>query len=373
MSHKTNLTKQTATTTTPKLGLNVLGGKSVRTRGGETHTGVVSYTVKRMLLLIPVLLGVTFVSFVVSFVITPDVTRVWTGGRPSPAAREALVARYHLNEPVWVQYYYYLVNFLTGNWGLVPSTGRSVLGDIQLFFPATVELAIGAIILVLVVGISLGIVASIYRDRKIDHSIRLFYLTGYSSPPFLVALLVLLVFGYTLRLFPTQGRLSSSLMPPYHITGLYILDSLLTGNWPVFQDALWHVVLPATALALTYFGVVTRVTRTSMLEVFSKEFITASYAKGLSRRSVIYKHALRNAMIPITTISGLMLGFLLGGTVVIENIFQWPGVGSYAVRSILTYDFPSVFGVTALFTVAVVVSNLVADILYAFLDPRIKI
>jgi peptide/nickel transport system permease protein len=345
----------------------------VRTLVGETPTGAVSYIAKRMLLLVPVFLGVTFVSFVVSFVITPDVTRVWTGGRPSPAAREALVARYHLKEPIWVQYYYYLVNFLTGNWGIVPSTGRSVASDIQLFFPATVELALAAIILVLVIGISLGIVASIYHDRKIDHSIRLFYLAGYSSPPFLVALLVLLVFAYTLRVFPTQGRLSSSLMPPYHITGLYMLDSLLTGNWPVFQDALWHVVLPATALALTYFGVITRVTRASMLEVFNKEFITASYAKGLSRRSVIYKHALRNAMIPITTISGLMLGFLLGGAVVVETIFQWPGIGYYAVRSILTYDFPSVFGVTALFTIAVVVSNLVADILYAFLDPRIKI
>jgi peptide/nickel transport system permease protein len=334
---------------------------------------VVGYIARRILLLVPVFLGVTFISFVVSFVITPDVTRVWTGGHPSPAARAALIARYHLNEPVWVQYFYYLVNFLSGKWGIVPSTGRSVLGDIELFFPATVELAIAAILAVLLIGISLGIVAAIYHDRKVDHSIRLFYLAGYSSPPFLVALLVLLVFGYALRVFPTQGRLSSSLIPPFHVTGLYVLDSLLTGNWPVFQDALWHLVLPATALALTYFGVITRVTRASMLEVFNKEFITASYAKGLSRRSVIYKHALRNAMIPITTISGLMLGFLLGGAVVVETIFQWPGIGYYAVRSILTYDFPSVFGVTALFTIAVVVSNLVADILYAFLDPRIKI
>jgi len=334
---------------------------------------VVGYIAKRILLLVPVFLGVTFISFVVSFVITPDVTRVWTGGRPSAAARDALVARYHLKEPVWVQYCYYLVNFLSGNWGIVPSTGRSVLGDIQLFFPATVELALAAIVAVLLIGISLGILAAIYHDRKADHSIRLFYLAGYSSPPFLVALVVLLVFGYTLRIFPTNGRLDSSLIPPYHLTGLYVLDSLITGNWPVLQNALWHLVLPATALALTYFGVVTRVTRASMLEVFDKDFIKASYAKGLPRRTVIYKHALRNAMIPITTISGLMLGSLLGGTVVIENIFQWPGIGYYAVQSILSYNFPSVFGVTALFTIAVVVSNLIADVLYAFLDPRITI
>jgi peptide/nickel transport system permease protein len=335
--------------------------------------GVSRYIAKRLLLLIPVILGVTFVSFVISFVITPDVTRIWAGAHPSPAAKEALAVRYHLKDPIWIQYYYYLVNFVTGNWGLVPSTGRPVLGDIELFFPATVELAFAAIIIILLIGVPLGIIASIYQDRKVDHSIRLFYLAGYSSPPFLVALLVLLVFGYTFRIFPTAGRLSSSLTPPFHLTGLYILDSLLTGNWLVLRDSLWHIVLPATALALTYFGVVTRVTRASMLEVFNKDFIRASYAKGLPRRKVIYKHALRNAMIPITTISGLMLASLLGGTVIIETIFQWPGIGYYAVQSILSYDFPSVFGVTALFTIAVVTSNLLADILYVFLDPRITI
>jgi peptide/nickel transport system permease protein len=154
---------------------------------------------------------------------------------------------------------------------------------------------------------------------------------------------------------------------------MYIVDSLLTGNWPVFQNAVWHIILPAAALSLTYFGVVAKVTRASMLEVLQKDFIRASYAKGLTGRTVITRHALRNALIPTTTVIGVLLGSLFGGTVVIETIFQWPGIGYFATQAIENYQFPAVIGTTLIFTLAVVFGNLIADILYAILDPRIKI
>jgi peptide/nickel transport system permease protein len=326
-----------------------------------------------VLLLIPVVLGVTFVTFLISFVFTPDVARAWAGLRASQATLNALKLRYHLNDPIYVQYYYYMVNLFTGNWGLDPNSGRPVISEVAFFFPATLELALASIIITVLVGIPLGVVAAMYHNRKADHAVRLTYLAGYSSPPFFVALLVIFIFGYVLQIFPTQGELSPNLAFPASITGMVIVDSALTLNRPVFADAVWHIVLPATALSLIYFGIITRITRASMLEILQKDFIRATFATGLPKRTVIIKHAVRNALIPTTTVLGLVLGQLLGGAIVIETIFQWPGIGLYATQSIVSYDFPAIIGITVLFALGVVVANLIADILYAFLDPRIKL
>ncbi len=335
--------------------------------------GLVTYIVRRLLLIIPILLGTTFITFIISRVTVPNPARAWAGPHASAAAVAALVARYHLKDPIYVQYVYYLRDLITGNWGLSPTSGRPVLYDLQLFFPATAELAIAAVIVTIIVGIPLGIVAAMHQNKKLDHTIRLVYLAGFSSPPFFVALLFLFVFSYYFNVFPTNGQLSTNLVPPTRITGLYIVDSLLTGNWIDLRDALWHIIMPALALALTYFGIVTRIMRSSMLEVFRKDFIRASFAKGLGSRAVVYKHAVRNAMIPTTTVLGLLLGSLLGGTIVIETIFVWPGIGYYATQSIESLDFPSVMGITVLFTLGVVFANLVADLLYGIIDPRIKV
>jgi len=306
-------------------------------------------------------------------VTVPNPVRAWTGPRATAGAIAAIEARYHLNAPVYVQYYYYMTNILSGNWGTVPSTGRPVLFDLEHFFPATAELAIVAIIIAIVVGIPLGVLAAMYQGRTVDHAIRSFYLTAYSSPPFFVALGVILLFGYVWRIFPTSGQLSQGMVFDANITGMVLVDSLLKGNIPIFLNALDHLVLPATALSLIYFGIVSRITRASLLEVFQRDFIRASYAKGLRRRAVIFKHALRNAMIPTVTVLGLLLAGLFGGSVVVETIFNWPGIGLYAYQSIQSFDFPSVMGVTLLLTICVVFANLAADILYAVLDPRIKV
>jgi len=339
----------------------------------EPPTGIVSHVIRRVILLIPVVIGVTFISFVISFLSVPDPVRAWTGPRATAGAIAAMTARFHLHDPIYVQYYYYLTNLLTGNWGLVPSTGREVLSDITLFFPATLELAFASLLIAIIIGIPLGVLAAMYQGRIADHSIRLFYLVGYCSPPFLVALMMILVFGYILGILPTEGQLSMYLIPPVHITGMVIVDSLLTGNWQDLVDALQHIILPATSLSLLYFGIITRVTRASLLEVFEKDFIRAAYAKGLGRRTVLIKHGLRNALIPTVTILGVLVGGLLAGSIVIETIFQWPGIGLYLEHSILAFDFPSVVGVSVIITLGVVLANLVADVLYVVIDPRIKI
>jgi peptide/nickel transport system permease protein len=351
----------------------LLNTEDAHSATSEEPTGIASFVVRRVLLLIPVMLGVTLITFIISFVTVPDPVRAWTGPRATAGAIAALTARFHLKSPVYVQYYYYMANLLNGNWGIVPSSGRPVLYDLEHYFPATAELALVAIIVAIVVGIPLGVVAAMYQGRTLDHAIRFFYLGAYSSPPFFVALAVILLFGYVWKIFPTSGQLTQGLSFNANITGMVIVDSLLKGNIPIFLNALDHIVLPAATLSLIYFGIVTRVTRASLLEVFQKDFIRASYSKGLRRRTVIFRHALRNALIPTVTVLGLLLAGLFGGSVVVETIFNWPGIGLYAYQSISSFDFPSVMGVTLLLTICVVLANLAADILYAVLDPRIKV
>lgn len=335
--------------------------------------GLVRYILRRLVSLIPVVLGVTFITFFLSRVLVANPARAWAGPKAPESVVAQIAASYHLNQPIPVQYFYYMRDILLGNWGHNPITGRAVIDEIGGYFPATLELAIAAFIITILLGIPLGMVAALRQDKKLDHGIRFFYLAGFSSPPFFVALVLLIIFGYYSGLLPTQGELSPFLTPPAHITGLYVIDSLIAGNWADLQDSILHLILPAAALALTYFGLVVRVTRASMLEVSQKEFVKVSFAKGLTKRTVVTRHILRNALISTTTILGLILGAMLGGTVVIETIFAWPGIGFYAVQAIESFDYPAVMGVTFVFTLGVVIANLIADIIYAYLNPKISL
>jgi len=199
---------------------------------------LLSYIARRLLLIIPILLGTTFITFVISRVTVPDPARTWAGPRASAAAIAALTIRFHLKDPLYVQYFYYIRDLASGNWGVSPTSGRPVLYDLQIYFPATAELAIAAIIITILIGIPLGVIAALYQNKKIDHSIRVIYLAGFSSPPFFVALLFLFVFSYYFNVFPTNGELSSSLIPPARHTGMFIVDSLITGNWVDLRDSL---------------------------------------------------------------------------------------------------------------------------------------
>jgi len=281
--------------------------------------------------------------------------------------------RYHLNDPVYLQYYYYVRGLLSGDWGISPVSGQPVLDNLSAFFPATLELALFSIIIAAVLGIPMGVYAAVHQDKSIDHIVRLFSLGTYCAPPFLMALLLQLVFCYWLKIFPTGGRYDPFIQEPARITGFLILDSMLTGNFQALSAALVHIALPALSLALITFGLIARITRSSMLEVLRQDYVRTARSKGLPERLVIFKHALRNGMTSVVTVLALLFAFMLSGAIVIEYIFNWPGIGRYAVQSILALDLPSVMGTTLVFTVSIVVVNLLADIGYAALDPRIRL
>ncbi len=336
--------------------------------------GISRYVGKRSLLSLAVVLGVLTITFLVSRVAIPNPARAWAGPRASPETIAALTARFHLHDPLYVQFFYYLNDVLHGDWGASPSSGQPVLYSILLFMPATLELTIAALLITLVIGIPLGVVAATNRNKSRDHLARIVALAGVASPPFLAALILQLAFFFYLRIFPDSGgRISVFVTQSPQITGLLTVDSLIAGNWAALASALQHLILPSFALAFLILGLMSRLVRASMLEALASDYVRTARAKGLKRRIVVYKHALKNALIqPITALS-VYLAYLLGGSVVIESIFSWPGVGRYAAQAALDFDLPAVMGTTIIFTIAVVVANLMADLLIAWVDPRIRL
>jgi peptide/nickel transport system permease protein len=330
-----------------------------------------SYVVKRIIWAVPVIFGVTVLTFVVSHVITPNPVLAWGGERSSPAVLAAVAERYHLRDPLYIQYVYYMADLLRGDWGFSPVANLPVAQELLSFFPATIELSLGAIVISVIVGILVGVLSALWYRRKLDYPLRFLYLSSLGSPPFLVALVLQLLFAYYFRLLPSGGELSPGLSPPQYITGMVVVDSLLTGNWIDLWNSLWHLILPATALALLTFPIISRITRSSMLEVMDTDFVRTAKAKGVPRMTVTLKHTLRNALISTVSVVGIAIQMLLSGTIVIESIFFWPGIGLYTTRSILSLDFPSIMGITVVFALIVIVTNLATDLAYGVLDPRI--
>jgi peptide/nickel transport system permease protein len=284
-----------------------------------------------------------------------------------------IIAQHHLNDPIPLQYVYYLNDILHFNLGLSASEGgRPVAAALAQYFPATLELTIAAMILTLLIGIPIGIISAIRKDRIEDHIVRVFSLMGVSIPVFWFALILQYVFFLKLGWLPLGGRLPANMMPPPTVTGLYTVDSLLAGQWNTFVQAVIYLIMPAFCLSFTSLAVISRLTRSSMLESMSQDYVRTARAKGLSERVVVLKHALRNALIPTTTMAGLAFGGLLSGAVLTETVFMWPGIGRYSTRAITSNDFASIMGFTLLVVVVYVIMNLVVDILYVFLDPRVK-
>ena len=328
------------------------------------------YIVRRLLLLLPVIIGVTLITFTISFVIPADPARAWAGQKAPPETVEKIKEKYHLNDPLYVQYYYYITGVFTGNWGYSHSEKRPVSNCLADYFPATFELTIWAMIIAIPAGIYIGVISAVKRNKIPDHLSRLFALSGVSMPIFWLGLLLILLFYTYLGILPASGR---GMAPAHVYTGLYILDSILSLDFRALADDLWHIILPAITLSYATLAVITRMTRSSMLEVLRLDYIKTARAKGLSDKVVIYRHALRNALIPTLTVSGLAFAGLLGGAVLTETIFAWPGMGRYAYQAIATLDYPAIMGVTLLMAVIFVIANLIVDIMYAYLDPRIKL
>jgi len=333
------------------------------------------YVARRIVTMLIVLLGVSLITFSITRIVPSDPARLWAGTRATERQIEQARHELGLDQPLHIQYYIYLNDLLHGDLGISMHSRRPVVEDIRDYFPATFELTNLAMILAVAVGLPLGIISATKRDTKTDHAVRVFSLWGVSMPVFWLGLLLQLLLSSILHILPTAGRVDPFVnleSPLKIITGMYTVDSLLTGNLSVFISTLRHMIMPAFALSYSSLVIITRITRSSMLEVLRQDYIKTARSKGLAERTVIYKHALKNAMIPTTTVVGLTYGFLLGGSVLVESIFDWPGIGLYAVGSTLLIDYPAIMGVTFLLAVVYSLVNLTVDILYAFLDPRIR-
>lgn len=329
------------------------------------------YILKRLLMLIPVLLGVSILVFAVMHVFTSDPTSIILGQHATQQQVAELRNQLGLNDPLYVQYWHFLKNAVRGDLGQSLITKTSVTKEILSRFPATIELALAAIIIASVFGILIGVISAVKQNTLADYIGMIVALIGVSMPIFWLGLILIVVFAVNLRLLPVSGRIQLGL-EPVHITGFYILDSLLSGNMAALKSTLSHLILPSIALGSYSTAIIARMTRSTMLEIVRQDYIRTARAKGLLEKIVISKHALKNAMIPITTVIGLQLGSLLGGAVLTETVFSWPGVGSYTVDAIMKSDYPVVQGAVILMAVVFVVVNLIVDIIYAYIDPRIK-
>ena len=332
------------------------------------------FIVRRLLLLIPVLIGVTIITFVISHVIPADPAMAFAGGpKAQPETIERIREQLHLNEPLYIQYFYYLNDLIHLNLGKSYLENRPVTDALGQYFPATFELTIIAMLISVPLGILGGIISAIRRNKLSDQITRFIAIIGYSLPIFWLALILQYLLAYQFPILPLEGRLAIGLQAPQTITGLYIVDSILTGNLETLTSSLYHIILPAFTLGFATLALILRMTRSSMLEVMGMDYIRTARAKGLSERKVIYKHALRNALIPTVTVSGLQFGALLGGAVLTESIFNWPGMGRFAANAVLGLDFNSVMGFTLIVAIIYVIANLIVDLLYAVIDPRVKL
>jgi ABC-type dipeptide/oligopeptide/nickel transport system permease component len=326
------------------------------------------------LFMIPILIGVLAISFVISHMVPGDPVGVYLGKRAAdPVLRAAIEERYHLNDPLLDQFYYYITGVFTGDLGDSFVYKRPVAEILASQLPATIELVLVASLFAIPTGIFLGIVSATRRNTWADAASRFVALIGISIPTFFLALIVQIAFASGLPVFPLDGRYPNNVSPPDSITGLYLVDSVLTLDLRGFFNSAYYIVLPAFALGFSIIGYILRMMRSSMLEVMSSDFVRSARAKGVPERTVIYKHALKNALGPTMTISGLTIGGAISYTVFVEQIFSWPGIGSFAVRSSEQLDFAGILGFTIVVTIAFLVANLIVDIMYAFLDPQVRL
>lgn len=333
---------------------------------------MLSYIVRRVFLLGFTLLGLSVLIFCISRVAPGDPARLAAGPQATEEMVEQMRQEFGLDKSLPLQYWAYLEGILQGDFGRSIRTRHPVSEDLRRFFPATLELVLFSLGTATLLGILLGTLSGVYHDRWLDQIVRLFSISGLGLPAFWLALMLQLLLATRLRLLPIGGRLSFGITPPLSITHLYFVDSLLTGHWTAFTNAISHLVLPALSLSFPALASIIRITRADVLEVLEKEFITTARAKGLTERIVIWHHMLRNALIPTTTMVGLRFGWMLGGTILVETVFDWPGIGLYGVQSAIYSDFAPIMGVTLLIGFCVCIANLLVDLLYGVLDPRIR-
>lgn len=333
----------------------------------------VSLLISRLVQLIPVLFGVSLLVFMIMHITPGDPVELMMSQAGSVTEEEvqAIRAEYGLDKPIYTQYYSFVTRAVRGDLGTSFVHRRPVLDVIAERVPATVELTLLALIVSLLIAIPLGVLSAVKHTSILDKAASVIALFGVSMPGFWLGIVLIIVFGAQLGWFPTSGRLSDYVMLETR-TGYYVLDSILTGNTEALANALRHLLLPAITLGAALTAISTRLTRSSMLDVVRQDFVTYAKAKGMPSIVVTVKHALRNALIPTVTLAAVQVGVLLSGNMIVETVFGWPGIGSLAVNAINARNYPLVQGVVLIYAVSYVFLNLLADILYTYLNPRLR-
>jgi len=337
---------------------------------------VIRFLLRRLASSALVLAGVSVITFALARLLPTDPAAIFIGPRAGPETIARVREELGLNEELHLQYLVYMRDMLGGDWGASIVTRRPVIDDIMARLPASLELIVAAMLIALPVGLVLGMLSARWRGRPVDMGVRILSIVGVSLPAFFLGLLLQMLFFRQLDILPLTGRVGSDLRftsPVADITGVYIVDSLVTGNWVAFVDVGWHLILPAITLAAYPIGLIARMTRSSMLETLGRDYVRTARAYGLRERLIVGRLALRNAMVPVLTVIGLTLAYMLTGTFFVEFVFNWPGLGTYAIDAILATDYPAIMGITLVGAAAYVVINLAVDLAQAWVDPRVRL
>jgi len=328
------------------------------------------YVIRRLILALPVVLGIMTAVFIMLQLIPGDPALALAGEKASVEQVERIREEFGLNRPLPVQYAYFLKSAFTLDFGASLRTHQPVAGELRQFFGATIELSVAALIIALAIGIPAGVIAATFRGTPLDYGTMLVALIGISTPVFWAGIVLIYVLSFRLGIFPIGGIIATGI-PLERITDAYVLDSLLTRNWLAFRSSLHHLLLPAIVLSTIPMAIIARITRSSMLEVLGQDYLRTARAKGLKDRLVITRHALKNALIPVVTAIGLQFGGLLSGAFLTETVFGRPGLGRYVVAAIGARDYPAIQGTVLVVAILFVLINILVDIAYAAIDPRI--
>ncbi|HHX23387.1 MAG: ABC transporter permease [Tepidanaerobacteraceae bacterium] len=334
-----------------------------------------SFISKRILLGIAVLFGVIIITFTITRVIPSNPAAQWAGPRATPEQIRAATVELGLDKPLHIQFVKYFQDLLKGNLGYSLKTHQPVSEELKAYVPATLELVVISTLGAVLIGLPLGVMSAQRKDQWVDHFCRFFSVGAVSLPTFWVGLFLQLIFYRVLDILPMGDQLSTNIKLMYEIpkiTGFLTVDSLITGNFVVFKDALRHLILPGITIAMYPIGLVARMTRSALLEILNEDYIRAARSYGLSERLVLWSYALKNSLGPTVTVVTLSIGYTLVNTFLVESIFSWPGIGNYVATAVVSLDYPAIMGVTIFSACAYVILNLIADIIIA-LDPRIRV
>ncbi|MGE8106622.1 ABC transporter permease [Allorhizobium sp. NPDC080224] len=330
------------------------------------------FTLRKLLTVAGTMLGIAVLTFVITNIAPGDPARLVAGPNATEDMVDTIRSEYGLDRPLVEQFGIYMKDLVTGDLGTSIVSTRPVLDELMRYAPATIELVLVAMVLGIIVGVPLGMLSAVYKDGPIDHVTRILSISGVALPAFWFGILMQLYFSVDLGWLPVSGRLPLITRPPEMITGSLLVDSLLAGNFKTFNTALSHIILPAFVLSFPCLASILRVNRAEMIEVLQSDYIVAARAHGISSRRIVAIYALKNALLPTLAMIGLRFGWMLGSTVLVETVFDWPGIGLYAVSSALASDFKPVIGVTLLIGFLFIIANTLVDLAYAWIDPRLR-